>query len=155
MDLCKYPATRSLLFDGTIFLLIMYIPEPSNTYWEALTILTLDDAIHSTYQLNRKRDEREQNMIISALTSRNKENNLLIELRDIRDELEIISLLHDEQMRVVRDMGTTIGLKDDHMFQIIYKRLRDEINDQVVDVVNLLKLAARIAVDVSSEEGSY
>ena len=74
---------------------------------------------------------------------------MLIELRDIRDELEIISLVHDDQIKVIRDMETTIGRKKDEKYQIGYKRLQDEVDDQVVDVANLIKLAARISIDVS------
>jgi hypothetical protein len=74
---------------------------------------------------------------------------MLIELRDIRDEHEIISLLQDDQVRVIRNMGTTIGRKNDQKSQIRYKRLQDEIDDQVIDVANLIKLAARISADLS------
>jgi len=49
-------------------------------------------------------------------------------------------------------MGMTVRSKEGDRFQTEYRRLRDEIDDEVVDVANLLKLAARIAVDVSSLE---
>jgi hypothetical protein len=98
-------------------------------------------------------DERQRDKAVFALTSRNAENDMLTELRDIRDELEIISLLQDDQMRVIRDMGTTIGRMEDQKYRIRYTRLQDEIDDQVVDVANLIKLAGRVSFDVSSFGG--
>ena len=73
---------------------------------------------------------------------------MLTELRDIGDELEIISLLQDEQLKVIRDMGTIIGQQEDQKLQIKYKRLQDEISDQVVDVANLIKQTGRITTNV-------
>ena len=87
---------------------------------------------------------------IQLLISRTHENKMLADLRDIRDELEIISLLQDEQLKVIRDMGTTIGRKEDRKLQVKYKRLQDEISDQMVDITNLIKLAGRIAANVST-----
>jgi hypothetical protein len=111
-------------------------------------------ALDSTNHLNRIRDESRQEEAISALTSRDAENKILMKLRDTRDELEIISLLQGDQLRVIRDLRTIIGKKEDQNFQIRYKRLQDEIDDQVADVANLLKLAARISVDVSPARSS-
>ncbi|KAN0102652.1 hypothetical protein V8E51_010965 [Hyaloscypha variabilis] len=46
-------------------------------------------------------------------------------------------------------MGKTLGREEDPKYQAGYKRLREEIEDQVADVVNLIKLAARISVDIN------
>jgi hypothetical protein len=92
----------------------------------------------------------EMNKHIQLLISRTYENAMLTELRDIGDELEIISLLQDEQLKVIRDMGTIIGQQEDQKLQIKYKRLQDEISDQVVDVANLIKQAGRITTNVSA-----
>jgi hypothetical protein len=90
------------------------------------------------------------NKAVRLLTSRTHENTMLTELRDIRDELEIISLLQEEQLKVIRDIGTTIRQKEDQNLQVKYKRLQDEISDQVVDVANLIKQAGRITTNVST-----
>ncbi|KAH8586377.1 hypothetical protein B0O99DRAFT_644610 [Bisporella sp. PMI_857] len=130
-----------------------------DTYDETLQMLSMNvsrlygEAIHSTIELNHISNRRKQEKALTSLVSRASESQMLNELRDIRDELEIILLLQDDQIKAIRDMGTTIGRKEDQNVQLRYKRLRDEIDDQVADVANLHKLAARISVDVGSVDG--
>jgi hypothetical protein len=111
------------------------------------------EAIHSTIELNHISNRRKEEKALTSLVSRASESQMLNELRDIRDELEIILLLQDDQIKAIRDMGTTIGRKEYQNVQLRYKRLRDEIDDQVADVANLHKVAARISVDVGSVDG--
>lgn len=47
-------------------------------------------------------------------------------------------------------MGAMIGREDYRGYQVRYKRLLEEMDDQRADVANLIKLAARISVDVGS-----
>jgi hypothetical protein len=103
---------------------------------------------------SRDMDEHEQNeIIIPELISRHRENTMLKELRNMRDELEIISLLQADQHRVTRDMGK-IGGKWHQHFLHRFKHLQDELDDQVLDVANLIKLATRISTDVSPARSS-
>jgi hypothetical protein len=112
------------------------------------------ETLHSTHRLNTLVNEEEQNEAISVLTSRLLETQMLLKLRDIRDELEIISLLQEDQVRVVQDMERMVGRKEDQQYQLGYKRLRDEFDGQLVAVANMTKVAARISADVCFMTGT-